>query len=57
MEQYVHTILDDDDPDIIEGKDNYNEALINNKEVQALHYTLEDSKTIDKAKLEETKKN
>ena len=57
MEQYVHTILEDIDPDISECKDNYNEALINNKEVQALHYTLEDRKIIDKAKLEEMKKN
>ena len=31
VEQYVHTILNDDDPDIIECKDKYNKALINNK--------------------------
>ena len=31
IEQYIHTIFDDDDPDIIECKDNYNEALIHNK--------------------------
>ena len=37
MEQLIHTILDDDDPDIIECKNNYNEALIHNKEVQILH--------------------
>ena len=57
MEQYIHTILNDDDPDIIECKDKYNEALIHNKEVQTLHNTLEDKIKIDKARLEEMKKN
>ena len=57
MEQLIHTILDDDDPDIIECKDKYNEALIHNKEVQALHNTLEDNIKNDEAKLEEMKKN
>ena len=57
IEQYIHTILDSDDQDIIECKDNYNEALIHNKEVHKLHDTLEDFKTIDKAQLEEMKRN
>ena len=57
MEQLIHTILDDDDPDIIECKDKYNEALIHNKEVQALHNTFKDNIKIDEAKLEEMKKN
>ena len=41
MDQYIHTILDNDDPDIIECKDEYNEALIYNKEVQLLHENME----------------
>ena len=51
MEQYVHTVLDDDDPDIIECKDIYNQALIHNKEVQGLHDHLESNIKIDEEKL------
>ena len=62
----MHNILDNDDPDIIECKDEYNEALVHYKEVQALHEHMEgnyktgeklrDTK-IDAKKLEEMKKN
>ena len=57
IEQLVHTIQDANDPDTIECKDNYNEALIHNKEVQTLHKKLEDETQIDEEKLEEMKRN
>ena len=57
MEQLIHTILDNDDSDIIECKDNYNEALIHNKEVQTLHKKIEDEIQIDEEKLKEMKRN
>ena len=57
MEQLINTIFNDDDPDIIECKDNYNEELIHNKEVQTLHKNLEDETQIDKEKLKEMKKS
>ena len=66
MENYMHNILEYDDPDIIECKEEYNEALIHNKEVQILHETTEginnpikkviDDK-IDANKLKEMKRN
>ena len=46
MEKYMHKILEDDDPDTIECKDEYNEALIHNKEVQIFHKTMELKKTL-----------
>ena len=33
MEKYMHNILEDDDPETVKFKDEYNEALIRNKEV------------------------
>ena len=53
MEQYGHTILDRDDQEDIECKDNYNEALIHNKEVHILHDKMEDLNKLDKAQFEE----
>ena len=62
----MHNILEDDDPETIDCKDEYNEALIQNKEVQILHGKMEESNipintfmdtTIDAGKLEEMKKN
>ena len=41
MEKYIHNILEDDGPDTIECKEEYNEALINKTEVQILHETME----------------
>lgn len=59
MEQLIHTIHNNNDPDIFECKDNYNKVLIHNKEVQTLHKILEDKIQIDKDedKLKERKKN
>ena len=57
IEQLVHTIQDDDDPDTIKCKDNYNKALLHNMEVQTLHKTLEHEMQIEEEKLKETKKN
>ena len=37
----MHNILEDNDPDTIECKDEYNEALIHNKEVQIFHKTID----------------
>ena len=37
----MHNILGSDEPDVIECKDEYNEALIHKKEVQILHETME----------------
>ena len=55
IEKFVHIILDSDDQEDIEYKDNYNEALIHNKEVHIL--TMEDLNKLDKAQLEEMKRN
>ena len=57
IEQLVHTIQDDDDPDTIECKNNYNEAQLHNMEVQTLHKTLENKTLIDEEKLKKMKKN
>ena len=66
MEKYIHNILENDDPDIIECKDEYNETLINNAEFQIFHKTMELETTcknnildakIDADKLEDMKKN
>ena len=53
----MHTILNSDDQEDIECKDNYNEALIHNKEVHILHNKLEELNKLDKAQLNEIKRN
>ena len=41
MEKFIHNILEDNDHGTIECKDKYNEALINNAELQILHEKME----------------
>ena len=42
IEKYVHTILDSDDLEDIECEDNFNEALIQNRDLHTLHDKMED---------------
>ena len=53
----MHTILDIDDQEDIECKDNYNEALILNRDVHILHDKMEDLNKLNQEKLEEMKQN
>ena len=55
IEKYVHTILDSDDQEDIECKKNFNEALIQNREVHILQDKMEDLNKLDQEKLEEMK--
>ena len=40
IEKYMHNILEDNDPDTIECRDKYKEALTQYKEVQIFHKTM-----------------
>ena len=53
----MHAILDSYHLEDIECKDNYNEALIHNKDVHILHDKMEDLNKLDEAQLEEIKRN
>ena len=53
----MHTILDSDDQEDIEYKDNYSEALIKHRDVHILHDKMEDLNKLDKEKLKDMKQN
>ena len=41
MEKYLHNILEDNDPDTVDCKDRYNDALMKNTQLQVIHETME----------------
>ena len=57
MGKYIHTILDSDDEEAKQCKQEYNTALAINTKMHIIHDNLENFSEIDKGKIEEMEKN
>ena len=57
MGKYIHTILDSDDKEAKQCKQEYNTALAINTKMHIIHDNLEHLSEIDKRKIEEMEKN
>merc|ERR1712240_219460 len=57
MGKYIHTILDSDDEEVKQCKEEYNTALAMNTKMHIIHDNLEHCSEIDKGKIEEMEKN